>query len=94
MNGKPVIKKTELRFINSFRSILLSLDLPARNLTNVQCKKMQWFCQEQEVFMLMQHKGVYPYEYMDKWERFEETKLPTKEGRVSLTKTMNMLERC
>ena len=24
-------------------------------------------------------KSVYPYEYMDEWERFNETKLPEKE---------------
>ena len=27
----------------------------------------------------MRWKGVYPYEYMDKWERFEETVLPAKD---------------
>ena len=29
---------------------------------------------------LLMRKGVYPYEYMDSWERFEETKLPPKEA--------------
>ena len=28
----------------------------------------------------MQRKGVYSYEYMDSWERFEERKLPPKEA--------------
>ena len=28
----------------------------------------------------MRRKGVYPYEYMDSWERFEETRLPPKEA--------------
>ena len=27
----------------------------------------------------MLRKGVYPYEYMDSWERFNETSLPSKE---------------
>ena len=31
-----------------------------------------------EKFCLMILKGVYSYEYMDSWERFEETKLPLK----------------
>ena len=26
----------------------------------------------------MLRKGVYPYEYMDSWERFNETSLPSK----------------
>ena len=30
-------------------------------------------------FILLLRKGVYPYEYMDNWERFEETSLPNKE---------------
>ena len=30
-------------------------------------------------FMLLR-KGVYPYEYMDNWERFDETSLPNKES--------------
>ena len=31
-------------------------------------------------FVLLLRKGVYPYEYMDKWERFNETSLPNKES--------------
>ena len=27
----------------------------------------------------MLRKGVYPYEYMDSWERFNETSLPSRE---------------
>ena len=30
-------------------------------------------------FILLLRKGVYPYEYMDNWERFSETSLPNKE---------------
>ena len=30
-------------------------------------------------FILLLRKGVYPYEYMDDWEKFNETKLPEKE---------------
>ena len=29
-------------------------------------------------FVLLLRKGVYPYEYMDSWERFNETSLPSK----------------
>ena len=31
-------------------------------------------------FYLMLRKGVYPYEYMDIWKRFDERLLPDKEG--------------
>ena len=31
-------------------------------------------------FVLLLRKGVYPYEYMDRWEKFNETSMPDKEG--------------
>ena len=31
-------------------------------------------------FILLLRKDVYPYEYMDNWERFDETSLPNKES--------------
>ena len=31
-------------------------------------------------FVLLLRKGVYPYEYMDSWERFNETSLPPKKA--------------
>ena len=31
-------------------------------------------------FILLLRKGVYPYEYMDSWKRFDETSLPDKEA--------------
>ena len=31
-------------------------------------------------FILLLQKGVYPYEYMDSWEKFDETTLPPKEA--------------
>ena len=30
-------------------------------------------------FILLLRKGVYPYEYMDSWEKFNKTSLPIKE---------------
>ena len=38
------------------------------------------FCnQDINKFILLLRKGVYPYKYMDSWERFNETSLPDKE---------------
>ena len=31
-------------------------------------------------FILSLRKGVYPYEYIDSWQRFDETSLPDKEA--------------
>ena len=36
-------------------------------------------------FILLLQKGVYPYEYMDNWEKFHETWLPEKKFLQSLT---------
>ena len=39
------------------------------------------FCNEDvNEFILLLRKGVYPYEYMDNWERFNETLLSNKEA--------------
>ena len=39
------------------------------------------FCNDDlNKFILFLRKGVYPYEYMDSWERFNETSLPSKES--------------
>ena len=41
-------------------------------------------------FILLLRKGVYPYEYMDNWERFDETSLPNKESFYSSLKMENI----
>ena len=33
---------------------------------------------------MLLRKGVYPYEYMDSWEKFDETSLPDKEAFYSI----------
>ena len=39
------------------------------------------FCNEDiNKFILLLRKGVYPYEYMDSWERFDEPSLPDKKA--------------
>ena len=58
----------------------LSLDELASNLDDDQCKHLREFYKEEEVFRLMRREGVYPYEYMDSWKKFEETSLPPKDA--------------
>ena len=41
-------------------------------------------------FILLLRKDVYPYEYMDNWERFDETSLPNKESFYSNLNMENM----
>ena len=43
------------------------------------------FCNEDiNKSILLLRKGVYPYEYMDSWERFDETSYPDKEAFYSI----------
>ena len=49
--------------------------------------KKKWSHLDKDAFELLCRKGVYPYEYFDSFERFNETKLPEKEKYYStLTK--------
>ena len=67
----------QLRFIDSAQFLLASLNkLVAAN--PPQAFKIT-ACHEPKRDLLMR-KGVYPYEYMDSWGRFEETRLPPKEA--------------
>ena len=44
-------------------------------------KNIYEFCNgDINTFVLLLRKGVYPYEYMDSWERFDETLLPDKKA--------------
>ena len=42
-------------------------------------KILRRFYQKDDIFKLTRRKGVYPYEYIDSWEKFDETELPSKE---------------
>ena len=51
------------------------------------------FCnKEYNKFILLLRKGVYPYEYMDGWERFDETSLPDKKAFYSSLSMENITD--
>ena len=74
--GKEHIKEMELRFIDSIKFMSSSLDSLVNNLArgghefwgfeNYNCRQRK----------LLIRKGIYPYQYMDSWDKFEETSLP------------------
>ncbi|XP_057308117.1 uncharacterized protein LOC130646004 [Hydractinia symbiolongicarpus] len=41
---------------------------------------MSYYFSDDELFRLMLQKGVYPYEYMDSWQKFKETELPPRDA--------------
>ena len=79
--------------VTNFLIIAKSVEKKQKNKTNKQRKKQlktinalikkfpntYKFCNNDiNKFILLLRKGVYPYEYMDSWEKFNETTLPNK----------------
>ncbi|XP_057311370.1 uncharacterized protein LOC130649159 isoform X1 [Hydractinia symbiolongicarpus] len=77
-NGETKDKKIKLRFIDSFRFMSRGLGSLADNLSDDQCKNLRKFFNDEQ-FNIMRRKGVYPYEYVDSFDRFNETRLPSKD---------------
>ena len=85
----PATKTCHIRFIDSYRFMNSSLDELVNNLAKEpstpedlksRFSNLHRRCRDDEEFKLLMRKGVYPYEYMDSFERFEETKLPPQEA--------------
>ena len=72
-----------LVFLDSFQFMSSSLNNLVKNLPDEALKYTeQEFKNEQ--FNLMKQKGIYPYDYMDSFEKFNETKLPFKQHFYSI----------
>ena len=75
-NGEEKDKLIELRFIDSFKFMSSSLDSLTKNLVSGG-KKLFGFEDYSELqYDLLNRKGVYPYEYVNSWDRVNETQLP------------------
>ncbi|CAR98546.1 Protein CBG25579 [Caenorhabditis briggsae] len=78
--------RCEIRFLDSFSFMSSSLDKLVQNMCSDDMYITKDYysyhnerpgdSEELEKFEIMQRKGVYPYEYMDSFKRFQETKLP------------------
>jgi len=56
-----------------------SLDKLSSYLPSTPITRAQFDGLDDERFRLLTRKGVFPYEYVDSWERLEEPSLPAKE---------------
>ena len=86
------IEKSENKFIDNFRSMLASLSCLVDDLSEINKKisliqlsekfpnTYQLCNKDLNRFALLLRKGINPYEYMNSWERFNETSLPNKEA--------------
>lgn len=76
------VKKTrvQFRFIDSFRFMARSLDKLSSYLKNEQKPITRAAYDSNEKFQLVTHKGIFPYEYIDSWEKLEEEQLPNQDA--------------
>ena len=72
-----------LTFIDSFQFMSLSLDELVSNLPAEALKYTNKRFQKEKL-NVMTRKGIYPYDYMDSFEKFNKTELPTKEEFYSI----------
>ena len=75
--GNEKSKEIELRFIDSFKFMSSSLDSLVNNLAKGGHEFWEFEKRSPKQKELLIRKGVYPYEYMGSWDRFEEKRLPS-----------------
>ncbi|GET60429.1 uncharacterized protein LOC110250844 [Rhizophagus irregularis DAOM 181602=DAOM 197198] len=75
MEKYMAFKLGSLRFIDSLQFMKSSLDKLASNLGAEKCRAQE--CSNSQHLWRID-AGVYPYEYMDDWKKFEKTSLPPK----------------
>ena len=87
-NDKCVKCKSNLCFVNAVNEILTfeCIDCGKEYKKGLNKKLIERFSNyefcsyDMNKFMVLLRKGVYPYEYMDEWDKFNEKKLPCKES--------------
>ena len=79
-NSEEKSKEIELRFIDSFKFMSSSLDSLVNNLVKGNNKFFGFEDYNESQYKLLIRKGIYPYEYMDDWNRFNKTILLPKEA--------------
>ena len=75
-NGEEKEKFMELRFIDSFKFMAMSLDSLTKILVGSGQRLTGFEEYSESQYKLLMRKGIYPYEYMTSWENFKETELP------------------
>ena len=78
--GEEKSREIELRFIDSFKFMSSNLDSLVNNLARGNNKFFGFEDYNESQCKLLIRKGIYPYEYMDDWDKFKETDLPPKEA--------------
>ena len=79
-NGIEKSKEIELRFIDSFKFMSSSLDFLVNNLAKGGEQFFGFEEYNENQYKLLIKKGIYPYEYMNNWDKFKENELPPREA--------------
>lgn len=88
--GKLFKQRIKLKFIDSFRFMASSLDKLASYLPSDKktILRTEFDVLGNDKRRLLERKGIFPYDYVDSWEKLNETTLPTREQFYSkLTET-------
>ena len=91
-NGEKKDKFIELRFHDSFKFMASSLDLLTFNLVRGGRKLFGFEDYSEQQYNLLTRKGIYPYECMSSWDKFEESQLPPIEAFYSNLNMTNISE--
>ncbi|XP_047985628.1 uncharacterized protein LOC125226449 [Leguminivora glycinivorella] len=77
--NKSSAKPIEIKFIDSFQFLSSSLFELTKSLNKEDFVNLSKEFTDTHHFQLLTRKGVYPYDYIDSWLKYEDNKLPTKE---------------
>ena len=86
-----IVLKHEIRFLDSFKFTLAGLESLVKNLSLEDMKETTQFFGEK--IDLVSRKGIYPYEYMDDFEKFKKQSLPKKTSFFSRLKQEKVSEK-
>ncbi|XP_044019500.1 uncharacterized protein LOC122859882 [Aphidius gifuensis] len=70
--------RIKLRFIDSYKFMASSISTLANELDDNDKSISRSYCDNLEEFKLITKKGIFPYDYIDCWEKFDEEQLPSK----------------
>lgn len=74
-----IIQTKQIKFIDSLQFLNSSLDVLSRNLNDDEFIHLSNEFHNADLLKLLKRKGIYPYDYMDSFLKYEENCLPPKE---------------
>ncbi|KAB0790253.1 hypothetical protein PPYR_15409, partial [Photinus pyralis] len=77
-NGVPKNLIWRIRFVDSFRFLASSLNVLAKNLSDSECTEITKFFGSGREFELIRQKGVFPYSFVDSYDKLNLTTIPNK----------------